>query len=236
MAINRVEVFNSLKNTFNYSGRVNLFFLCFSVWLLLLLCPLLFLSNFSTFTAINHSRSYPADILFTFFTFLGNGIILIPLTCYFLYKKKYCILIGLLISILINTLFVTILKQSFNAPRPLALFGADIVQSAHWIKILTKHSFPSGHTASAFCMAAYLSLAYYKLKWLALITFISAALTGYSRVYLGEHFLGDVWFGSIIGVFTSLGVYISVQYGAGRILRNRQRKQGLLVKVDNIEV
>ncbi|MBS1933411.1 MAG: phosphatase PAP2 family protein, partial [Bacteroidetes bacterium] len=37
-----------------------------------------------------------------------------------------------------------------------------------------------------------------------------AVLVGYSRVYLGQHFVQDVFFGSIIGVVSALIVYITI--------------------------
>jgi membrane-associated phospholipid phosphatase len=62
------------------------------------------------------------------------------------------------------------------------------------------HSFPSGHTASAFALATLLSFSI-KNKPIASIGLLGAAcLVGFSRTYLSQHFLVDVCAGSLIGV------------------------------------
>lgn len=213
-----MTTFDELKSSCNLKGRTNLFFIYFSCWILLILLTLMTTDKYTSFTVINHFRSYPGDLLFTFFTILGNGTVLIPLAALLLFRKNYPALIGLLLSILLNTLIVGVLKHFFNHPRPLACYGEDIVQTASWIKLYTRYSFPSGHTASAFCMAAYLSLSYSNDRRVSGIAFVCAVLTGYSRVYLGEHFLEDIWLGSIVGVFTAAATYVFVQYYVSRII------------------
>ena len=201
-----------IKQRCNITRSTNPFFGYVCLWLLLTLIGLLSMSKFDSFVAINHFRSYPADLIFTFFTDLGNGIILIPLTIYFLWTKKYMAVLNLLIAILLNTIIIALLKHGFNHPRPLALYGKQIVMSPHWVKVNKSLSFPSGHTASAFCMATSLALCFSKHKWLIFTCFILAALTGYSRIYLGQHFLEDVWLGTLIGVFVGTLSYALIQY------------------------
>jgi undecaprenyl-diphosphatase len=60
-------------------------------------------------------------------------------------------------------------------------------------------SFPSGHTASAFAMATIFAL-YLKRNYLSISLLLTAFLIGYSRIYLGHHFLVDVLVGAIIGI------------------------------------
>ena len=62
-------------------------------------------------------------------------------------------------------------------------------------------SFPSGHSASAFNLATILSSFY---PVLIPVSFTTAGLVAFSRVYLGEHFLSDALTGSIIGVIIGL--------------------------------
>jgi membrane-associated phospholipid phosphatase len=62
-------------------------------------------------------------------------------------------------------------------------------------------SFPSGHSAGAFSLFFMISLILSgKRKFLGVFLFLLAMLTGYSRIYLGQHFPVDVYAGSIIGV------------------------------------
>lgn len=69
---------------------------------------------------------------------------------------------------------------------------------------LKHHSFPSGHTAAAFAVAAgliYASRGRRRWLWLA-----PAAFVGVSRVACGVHFPSDVAVGAALGVAASLGL------------------------------
>lgn len=231
MTNNLATTFQGIKTSCNLKGKINPFLIYFSGWMLLLLFFLLTTSKYDSFIQINHLRSYTGDIIFTFFTVLGNGIILIPITIVLLLRKRYPILIGLILTVLLTTLIVSLLKQTFNQPRPLACYDADTVLTASWIKLHTRNSFPSGHTASAFCIAAYLSFAYNRNRRLAVLSFFCAALAGYSRIYLGQHFLQDVWLGSLIGVFIAALSYVIVQYYSPRFIKG-PKKQIDLIRTD----
>ena len=65
-------------------------------------------------------------------------------------------------------------------------------------------SWPSGHTTTAFAFAAAAGMAMAALRW---PLFILAAATGYSRMALGVHYLGDVIAGATLGTVGALLVY-----------------------------
>ena len=67
-------------------------------------------------------------------------------------------------------------------------------------------SFPSGHTTSVFALATLLAIFDGNKKWNSLYL-LAAVAVGYSRIYLGQHFLGDVLVGSLIGVVTAVGIH-----------------------------
>jgi len=69
------------------------------------------------------------------------------------------------------------------------------------VKASFSSSFPSGHSASAFNLATLLSSFY---PALIPISFTTAGLVAFSRVYLGKHFLSDSVTGSVIGILTGL--------------------------------
>jgi undecaprenyl-diphosphatase len=69
------------------------------------------------------------------------------------------------------------------------------------VTIPHSHSFPSGHTATAFAGAMMLS---YLVPRAAPAFFTLAAAIAYSRLYVGVHFPLDVGGGAVIGVATAL--------------------------------
>jgi undecaprenyl-diphosphatase len=69
------------------------------------------------------------------------------------------------------------------------------------VTIPHSHSFPSGHTATAFAGAMVLS---YLVPRAAPVFFVLGAAIGYSRLYVGVHFPLDVVGGAVIGLATAL--------------------------------
>lgn len=60
-----------------------------------------------------------------------------------------------------------------------------------------QYSFPSAHTASAFCSAAFIQKRY---GWkVGLPAYVLAAYTGWTRVYAKKHYSWDVLAGAVIG-------------------------------------
>jgi membrane-associated phospholipid phosphatase len=157
---------------------------------------------------LNGHNSGFSDWLFSHVTFLGDGIFVIcisvPLLFYSLRSSVF-----LLTAYLSTGLVVQILKRFFFADcqRPVKYFH-DTVQLhlVDGVSLLNGHSFPSGHSASAF--ALFLSLAIIsRNRYLQVICFILASTVAYSRVYLSQHFLGDIFAGSMIGVIGTLALY-----------------------------
>ncbi len=62
-------------------------------------------------------------------------------------------------------------------------------------------SFPSGHTASAFAGASFIHQ-HYGFKY-AIVPYILATYTGYSRVHSNKHFTRDVFAGATIATLSS---------------------------------
>lgn len=185
--------------------KTNIFYLYFLVWFFMVGVLVFGVPKYNSFVFINHARAVFADISFTAMSYIGDcfGVIFICVFC--LVKKEYKLLILVLLGYILVGIFNNLLKRHFNFPRPLACYGASVVKSARWLTIDRKYSFPSGHTAVAFCTGTILANYFYNHKRLAFLFFALACCTAYSRIYLGEHFLRDVWAGSCIGaVFGSV--------------------------------
>ena len=75
---------------------------------------------------------------------------------------------------------------------------------------LQTETFPSGHTTVAFAMATFLAFIISKKKYQCLFPII-AVLVGYSRIYLSQHFITDVYAGMIIGVVVTTMIYWAAQ-------------------------
>ncbi len=60
-------------------------------------------------------------------------------------------------------------------------------------------SFPSGHTITAFSLAAFLSSVYKDKPWVAIVSYGLATGVGLARVYDNQHWSSDVFIGAALG-------------------------------------
>ena len=97
-------------------------------------------------------------------------------------------------------IFIMIVKVIAGRARPYTGeigFSPFTFGSAH-------ASWPSGHTTSAFAFAMAMGMAFPVLRWPLLAL---AALTGFSRMVLNMHYLGDVIMGATIGTLGAVLIY-----------------------------
>ena len=160
---------------------------------------------------INQFHHPILDFFFANITHLGDGLILIIPFVLFIFHK-YCYLALLTFSSLIHLILVHIAKKWLfpGMPRP-AEFFKDIpfyeipgVELHHW------GSFPSGHTTSIFMLASFFYLVLPKKMKVHSLLMGIAFLVGFSRVYLMQHFLMDIWAGALLGIGSTLIAYFIV--------------------------
>jgi undecaprenyl-diphosphatase len=103
-----------------------------------------------------------------------------------------------------------VIKPYFRRKRPfIAIIQAIVIgkKPGTW-------SFPSGHAAAAFAGAWLLN---HQRPRLSLLRYFVASLVGFSRVYLGDHYPGDVATGSLFGL-------VSAEF-FHRLLKRRSRRK-----------
>lgn len=87
------------------------------------------------------------------------------------------------------------------------------------------YGFVSSHAANAFAVAMFLSLTYggrkkiqgHSYPWMPYILMLWAVIVGYSRVYLGKHYPGDVVCGALLGLGLCAIVYFVISKIRSRI-------------------
>ncbi|RFZ85861.1 PAP2 family protein [Mucilaginibacter terrenus] len=175
---------------------------------LLLLCTCLVLkllySRADIYFAVNSLYSAWADAAAPYITDLGDGITIIVISLLLtLYSYRNAFL--LFTSYLITSAVAQLLKYGFDAPRPRVYFEKELSR-IHFVKnvyIHGSHSFPSGHTVTAFSAGVVLTYLIRERMW-GLLCLLMAVLVGYSRMYLSQHFFEDVTVGSAIGAFVTV--------------------------------
>ncbi len=148
---------------------------------------------------INHYHYHVWDYFFFCLTYFGDGLFsvlfLVGILLFVNMRKAFVVTLIFLIVVLV----VQALKFSFVEPRPFIYFQeTQNVYYIPWLEIHKFNSFPSGHTAQAFCFA--LCVCFYAQKRYTVLLFTLAALTGLSRMYLLQHFPIDVLVGSFVAV------------------------------------
>ncbi len=151
------------------------------------------------------------DVFFKYYTDFGGSLPFIVAGLLLFYK--YRITLFILVSGLAAGLITHIGKWIYNAPRPKIFFQENfpdvILHRVEGVRIHSWHSFPSGHTTAAFSF--FLCLAFLtKNKMLQFLYLCMAALVGYSRIYLSQHFASDVLAGAIIGGLATTLCYIFI--------------------------
>jgi undecaprenyl-diphosphatase len=151
------------------------------------------------FLAINHlPHNRWLNGFFRFFTLIFTGglswYLIMVLTILFDPRKGTRVVRHTVLPLSAATSLVEFpIKAFFHRSRPFIAFIQAIVigkKPGSW-------SFPSGHSASAFAGAWLLSRDF---PGQSPFFFLLAALVGFSRIYLGDHYPGDVLSGALSGM------------------------------------
>jgi membrane-associated phospholipid phosphatase len=175
----------------------------FSIVLALIITVfLLIYGKENSFLVINRHNSPQFDYLFEYWTYLGDGIIWVPLFAYvLLFKRDY--FVSVLTALIICTVLTQFLKRIifWDDFRPIVVL-ANKVRAIPGYYMNRAHSFPSGHTSTAFTLALLLASIVKRNFWVYAFPLV-AFFVGYSRVYLAQHFVTDVLAGVFIGIVSA---------------------------------
>ncbi|MGZ3874544.1 MAG: phosphatase PAP2 family protein [Mucilaginibacter sp.] len=209
--------------------RIQLFFILYLILLCACLTIKVMFTKEAIYFAVNGRYSAFADEIAPYITDMGNGwtiIILSAILTLFNYRAAFL----MASSYAITSLLTQVVKYIFEAPRPTLLFKQklDLIHLVKGIDQLKYHSFPSGHTVTAFSAAVVITYLVKNKNW-GILLLAAAVLIGYSRMYLSQHFFEDVVAGSALGVIITV---CWLSFIASKQFLNRPKwNKGLLTKI-----
>lgn len=109
-------------------------------------------------------------------------------------EQLYRALVFALTTLLSRELFTETIRYFYNRPRPFLALHFDP------LFIESSNSFPSGHAAFFFALAA--SLFFFNKKW-SYWLFAFSVVNGIARVFAGVHWPSDILGGMILGVISA---------------------------------
>lgn len=184
--------------------------LYFAFWGIFFVVGLIFVltvGKAASFVDLNPYHQTTLDKIFVWVTWLGDGLFSVIIIVLFLVRRRWSAAIQVTAAFLLSALLAQILKNAFSMPRPMQFFPPGTYP--YFIKDVTHlgfASFPSGHTTSIFALVTMLAL--FTPNQRAKVAYLFAGvLVGYSRIYLGQHFLNDVLMGSCIGIVVAVLVH-----------------------------
>ena len=176
-------------------------------------------------------RHTPArDIFYRYYTQVAEWFPYVLCVCLLLFSR---IGNGVMASsaMILSALTTQLFKHIINAPRPITWFAQHFpdlqLPLTEGVRMNQWFSFPSGHTTSFFALAFVACILItdkltgeagptakrsYSSSGLAaiavqLLLFALAALGGYSRIYLSQHFAADVFAGILVGTLITILCY-----------------------------
>jgi membrane-associated phospholipid phosphatase len=146
---------------------------------------------------LNGNHTPVMDVFFYYVTSLGNGYLLVAVIL-LATLHSFRLSLTVLTTGAVAGLIGAAVKKVLPLPRPAKFMGRDAIHLVFDVDLHIRNSFPSGHTATAFCIAAVLAV-YFRNNILSAGLITVAFLVGISRVYLGQHFIADAAGGAVLG-------------------------------------
>jgi membrane-associated phospholipid phosphatase len=153
-------------------------------------------SNFNQmiFTSMNSlTPAIGGPVFWAWMTSLGDTSVAVVLIWLCLPKNSQA-LVRLSFVFVLGSILSPVIKHYFDYPRPFAILGNSVVVVG---PTLQTHGFVSGHTLTAFLVAALVFYSY-QTRWVFCAVLV-AALVGISRIMVGAHWPADVLIGALVG-------------------------------------
>jgi membrane-associated phospholipid phosphatase len=199
---NSIFAVRQMRGKYFFAAGIGLIVLAF-LWLLMV--PLVHPTLWA-----NRLHKPELDIFFSWCSYLGEWP-LISFSIGFAMLKQPRLGIWFGLCFLLELFIVQGLKFGLNEPRPIQELG-KLLFEVPGSPIAAWRSFPSGHTAGAFTALGFFAIIS-KHRIVEIICSILAALVGFSRLYLGQHYLHDVAAGICIAMF----IWLLFRFGHKRI-------------------
>ena len=147
---------------------------------------------------------------------VGVGVIALLIATVFFMRKDYTRLAFVAISVVGGVALAFIIKAVFTAQRP------DI-----WMQLVheTGYSFPSGHALMSAVLGLTLAVVLWRSRWRwwgIWLSFAYVVFVGFSRVYLGVHYLTDVLVAWAIACMWVLAVTLIMRSKLGHLVFDRR--------------
>ena len=157
------------------------------------------------------------DIFYKYYTQVGEWVPYVVCCLLLFYRFGWTIFTTS--CVLLSGALTQVLKRIVDAPRPLTWFATNYpdvqLPLVDGVEMSRYFSFPSGHTTTFFAFFFALSIivnqSNLRSHWCSvtqIIFFSLAALGGYSRIYLSQHFAADILGGMGIGMLITGLLYL----------------------------
>lgn len=167
--------------------------------------------NTALFLVMNREMAVLGDVFWSNITILGDGVIVVMFILPFLHRRPDLVWQFVLTGVIAG-LAVYLMKDP-TVLRPPAVLDPG---SFHLIgPTLRQVSFPSGHTTTAFLLAALICMHRSSL-WIKIAVLSLAVLAGLSRIACGVHWPLDVLGGAFFGwLAAAAGIWVGRRWQLG---------------------
>lgn len=185
--------------------NVRFFTIIYCVLFTIGLLSLFFIQKGNVVIYLNSAYSPIFDTFFKYVTYIGDGILFVPLIIVLLFVRYSYAVMAAIIAVGHGIILSILKKVVFKGtPRPTAYFeDTSMLHFIEGVNVHANNSFPSGHTATAFAFCLFLTFLVNRKSWGFVFLFL-AIMGGYSRIYLLQHFYIDTIVGGLIGTIVTI--------------------------------